>query len=295
MPASDERPSLSSPATVRRLLNEAGHRPSKSLGQNYLIDGNIVRIITEAVQVQPDEPVLEIGPGLGVLTAALLEAGAQVTAIEKDPAMTAHLRHWFENRPIRLIEADALDCRFDELLQNIPKVAANLPYSVGSRILVELIECRYRPQHMVLMLQQEVAERIAAPVGSSAYGPLAVWTGLFYTTRRIKSVSPNCFLPPPKVRSAVLALERRDAPAAAVKHYPRFKAIVKTAFGQRRKKLTSTLRTLPGFPDVPEQLKRALCALEISPDARPAELTVPQWVALADRFPAPASNGLATG
>jgi len=279
------RDKLHSPAVIRRVLAELNHRPSRSLGQNYLIDGNILDLIATAAEITPGEPVLEIGPGLGALTQTLLTAGAAVTAVEKDPAMVRHLCGWFQSPPLNLIQADALKAGLDRLLteHGLRKVVANLPYSVGSRLLVNLTECTHRPQRMVLMLQQEVADRICAEPGGAEYGVLAVLVRLHYRVETVKRVSPRCFLPPPKVWSAVLRFDRLPEPAAIVHDYVFFKTLVKTAFSQRRKKLTSILRNRYPCPDG-IAFTDLLEENGIAADARPEKLTLPQWAALANRL-----------
>ncbi len=270
-------PKLTSPTNIRALLDRLGHRPNKGLGQNYLIDANILGIIVEAANFSSSDRLLEIGPGLGVLTQPLIEAGAEVTAIEKDKTMAAHLREHFP--ALTLIEKDVLDVNLNELFAGgVNKIIANLPYSAGSRFIVNALEARPLPERMVFMMQREVADRLAAAPGGKTYGPLAIWSQLNYDVQNIKNVSPSCFMPKPKVWSAIVRFEKRATSLATVQDYARFKKLVKLCFSQRRKQIGSILRK-----NAPEFLK-PLETVGINPAARPEQITIEQWAALA-RFP----------
>ncbi len=192
-----DTPRLTSPKEVRALLEKLGHRPNKGLGQNFLIDANILDIIASTADIQSGEAVLEIGPGLGALTERILPTAGRVTCIEKDPVMVDYLKSRFSD--FTLIESDALDVDLDALFANgITKVAANLPYSVASRLMVDISECEHRPERMSLTIQKEVADRLVSPPGSKHYGILSILTGAFYTNTLVKKISPTCFLPPPE-------------------------------------------------------------------------------------------------
>jgi 16S rRNA (adenine1518-N6/adenine1519-N6)-dimethyltransferase len=274
----DSEPSigrLSSPSVIRALLDSLGHRPNKGLGQNYLVDANILGRIIDAADIVQEDQLLEIGPGLGALTQVLLASGAPLTAIEKDPTMAAHLRKTFPN--LNLIEDDVLNVDLNELFrQGINKVVANLPYAVGSRFVVNVLETDTLPDRMVYMVQKEVADRMTAPFGSKAYGPLAIWSQLNYSVSTVKKVSPNCFMPPPKVWSAVVKFDKREVPLAEVTDRARFKRLVKQAFTQRRKQIGSILRKM-----MPEFLS-GLDAAGIAPETRPEQISIEQWVSLAE-------------
>jgi len=264
---------LTSPSVIKALLDSLEHRPNKGLGQNYLIDGNILDIIVAAAEIAPSDRLLEIGPGLGALTQALLATEAPLIAIEKDPTMVAHLRTHFH--ALNLLEADVLDVNLNELFAGgINKIVANLPYSVGSRFIVNALEAAPLPEKMVFMVQKEVADRLTAPPGGKAYGPLAIWSQLNYNVKNIKNVSPTCFMPAPKVWSAVVRFEKRPEPLADVPDYARFKKLIKLAFAQRRKQIGSNLRK-----NAPEFFQ-GLEAHGIDPAARPEQLSIPQWAAL---------------
>lgn len=268
---------LTSPKGVLEVLESLGHRPNKSLGQNYLIDANILRIITDAADLQPNDAVLEIGPGLGVLTRQLIGQCRQVTAIEKDPTMAWHLRSELKQAHFSLIEEDALNVDYHPLFEGgVSKVAANLPYSVGSRVLIDLVEATPHVERIVVMLQLEVGDRICAVPSSKHYGIMAILTGLFYETKIAKKVSPTCFMPPPKVWSAVVTLRRRAAPLVELTDYKFFKQLVKSCFTQRRKMVGSLLRKQ--YPDAEAIME----SLGLDPQARPGTISIESWGQLAN-------------
>ena len=268
-------PRLTSPKEVRGLLAQLGHRPNKGLGQNYLIDANILDIIADTADIQPDESVLEIGPGLGALTERILPRAGSVTCIEKDPTMAKYLKSRFSH--FTLIESDALDLDLDALFAGgITKVAANLPYSVASRLMVDIAECEHRPALMSLTIQKEVADRLTAPPGDKHYGMLGILTGVFYENTMVKKISPTCFLPPPKVWSAVVKMKRRDEPVVEREIYPAFKKLVKHSFSQRRKQVGTILNRM-GISPVDELLAEA----GIEHTERPEVIEIERWAALA--------------
>ena len=271
----NQEPKLTSPKEVRALLDRLGHRPNKGLGQNYLIDANILDIIAGTAAIQTDEQVLEIGPGLGALTERIIPKAQSVTCIEKDPTMAGYLKSRFSG--ITLIESDALDVDLNALFENgITKVAANLPYSVASRLMVDIAECGHRPALMSLTIQKEVADRLTAPPGNKHYGMLGILTGVFYENTLVKKISPTCFLPPPKVWSAVVKMERRDTPVVDAAVYPTFKKLVKHCFSQRRKQVGTILKKL-GISPVDEILADA----GIEHAERPEVIEIERWALLA--------------
>jgi 16S rRNA (adenine1518-N6/adenine1519-N6)-dimethyltransferase len=286
-----DEPRLTSPKEVRGVLAQLGHRPNKGLGQNYLIDANILDIIADTAEIQPDESVLEIGPGLGALTERIIPRAKSVTCIEKDETMVKYLKSRFAGsmgvQPMdhgqdardsfELIESDAMDVDLDQLFAGgITKVAANLPYSVASRLMVDIAECAHRPERMSLTIQKEVAERLTSPPGGKHYGVLTVLTGAFYANTMVKKISPTCFLPPPKVWSAVVKMERLSKPVVSTEEYPTFKKLVKHCFSQRRKQIGTTLKKL-GISPVDAILSDA----GIEHTERPEKIGIEQWASLA--------------
>ncbi len=273
--SSNPLPRLTSPSIIKALLDSLGHRPNKGLGQNYLIDSNILGIIIEAARIVPSDQLLEIGPGLGALTQALLATGAKLTAIEKDRTMSSHLREHFQG--LELLDADVLDINLSELFAGgINKIIANLPYSVGSRFIVNALEASPLPERMVFMVQKEVSDRLTAQPGGKEYGPLAIWSQLNYEVKCIKNVSPTCFMPAPKVWSAVVRFEKRATPLAEVTNYERFKKLIKLSFTQRRKQIGSNLRK--NHPEFFQGLEK--CGID--PAARPEQISIKQWAMLAN-------------
>ncbi len=266
---------LTSPKEVRGLLAQLGHRPNKGLGQNFLIDANILDIIADTASILPSENVLEIGPGLGALTERLIPRARTLTCIEKDPTMAEYLKSRLSG--FTLIEQDAMEVDLDSLFeQGITKVAANLPYSVASRLMVDIAECPHRPELMSLTIQKEVADRLTAPPGDKHYGVLGILTGVFYENTLVKKISPTCFLPPPKVWSAVVRMSRRVEPIVDAKTYPTFKQLVKHCFSQRRKQIGTILRKM-GISPVDE----LLADVGIGHSDRPEVIELERWAALA--------------
>ncbi|MEI8206114.1 MAG: 16S rRNA (adenine(1518)-N(6)/adenine(1519)-N(6))-dimethyltransferase RsmA [Kiritimatiellales bacterium] len=266
---------LTSPSIIKALLDSLDHRPNKGLGQNYLIDSNILGIIVAAAEISPTDQLLEVGPGLGALTQVLLTTGAKLIAVEKDQTMVAHLRNHFAE--LELLEADVLDVNLNELFAGgINKIVANLPYSAGSRFIVNALEAAPLPEKMVFMVQREVADRLTAQPGSKTFGPLAIWSQLNYVVKNIKNVSPTCFMPAPKVWSAVVRFKKRAAPLAEVQDYERFKKLIKLCFTQRRKQIGSNLRK--NAPEFFQCLEK--CDIDLA--ARPEQISIEKWVALAN-------------
>lgn len=290
-PAADTRPPHLDAAAVRRTLREAGLRARHSLSQNFLADVDVLDAILAEAAPTPGRRVLEIGPGLGILTGGLLAAGAAVTAVELDRGLAARLRSAFAG-PIelaardaaapgglRLIEGDALDEDLTGLLGPPYDVVANLPYHVTSPVLHRLLEAPPRPSRAVLMVQWEVAERIAAPPGSLSY--LSVFVQAHAAVRVAFRVPPAAFEPEPGVSSAVIVVEPfADGPLEGLSadEIDGLWRLVQAAFRERRKMIHNVLsRQLPiDSARVADALERA----SILPDRRPQTLAVGEWLAL---------------
>jgi 16S rRNA (adenine1518-N6/adenine1519-N6)-dimethyltransferase len=278
------------PEAVRRHLRRHGLEPRRSLSQNHLVDGQVLEGIVSAAGPVPGRSVLEIGPGIGILTGALLRAGAAVTAIEVDRRLVAHLRERFEEALERgarepggpgglvLVAADFLDVPVSELVSSPYDVVANLPYHITSPVLHRLLGGDPRPDRFVLMLQREVAERIAAPPGEMSY--LSVFVQFHATVEVARIVPSASFEPPPEVDSAVLVgvVRPRRLPPDEEDALWR---LVQAGFRERRKMLRNVLsRQLPaiGAGRIGEGLERA----GIAPDRRPQTVSVEEWLALAE-------------
>jgi 16S rRNA (adenine1518-N6/adenine1519-N6)-dimethyltransferase len=249
----------------------------KPLGQHFLIDHNIVRKIVRLAELQPGETVLEIGPGRGILTEALLGASGLVVAVEVDPALCAHLRATLGDRPnFKLVEGDALAYDYAQVPSPF-LVVANLPYYVSTPLLFRLLQERTRVDRMVLMLQAEVAARLAARPGGKDYGVLSVAAQFCCEVRQAFRVPPTCFRPKPQVGSAVVVLTPLLKPRVAVREEARFFKIVRAGFAHRRKALLNSLRD-EGFAAA-----RTVAALEkagIDPHRRAETLSIEEFAAL---------------
>jgi len=271
------------PADVRATLRAAGLRARHALSQNFLADADVLSQILEVADPEPAGRVLEIGPGLGLLTAGLLEGGSSVTAVELDRGLAMFLRERFEepldDGRLRLIEGDALDQDLVTLVQPPYDVVANLPYHITSPILHALLGTPPRPRRLVLMVQREVAERIAAPPGKMSY--LSVFVQYHARVRVAFAVPPGAFEPEPAVESAVIVVEPYDADdRLSAEEEDQLWRLVQAAFRERRKMLHNVLAR-----QLPFDAARVAAALEtagIAPDRRPQTVAVGEWLALKD-------------
>ena len=262
----------------------SGHRPSKRFGQNFLTDHRIINRIIEYLGPNAGETIIEIGPGRGALTAALLEREARVIAIELDNNLVPLLRQRFENIPnFRLVHADALEVDFCNLALPSEKtrIVANLPYNISTAILQRLISQRNCLDEMVLMLQREVVERIQAQVGSSDRGYLSVLIEAYCDTEKLFDVAPGAFQPRPKVWSSVIRLKFRPQFPISVKSEELFWSIVSAGFMQKRKTILNNLRN--ATPSLQEVLKKnggasiVLCKAEVDLQRRAESLSLEEW------------------
>jgi len=276
---------LLGPADLREIAGRLGVRPSKRLGQNFVIEQGTVRKIAALAAVRPDEVVLEVGPGLGSLTLALLEAGpARVVAVEIDGALAGELPATIAARAPRLagrvtvIHADALGVREPDLAGFSPDLlVANLPYNVAVPVLLHLLVALPALARGLVMVQAEVADRICAPPGSRVYGAPSVKVAWFAAARPAGTVPRTVFWPVPNVDSRLVALRRHDPPAVAVGREEVF-AVVDAAFGQRRKTLRAALS---GWAGSAPEAERLLRAAGIDPGARGEALGVAEFARLA--------------
>jgi 16S rRNA (adenine1518-N6/adenine1519-N6)-dimethyltransferase len=262
-------------ADVRRLLDEYGLAPSRARGQNFVVDPNTVRRIARLAGVGPGDRVVEIGAGLGSLTLALAETGASVTAIEVDSGLVPALRSVVEPVGVRVVEGDALRLDWAALLGAQEWVlVANLPYNVATPLVADLLDHVPAIRQMLVMVQREVAERLAAGPGDDAYGAVSVKVAYWATAKVVGRVPATVFLPVPNVESALVRIARRPAPAVGPDVDPDWLfRLVRAGFGQRRKMLRRSLAGLAG-PD-------SFAAAGIRPDARAEELAVEEWGRLA--------------
>ena len=270
-------------ATVRETLRAAGLRARHGLSQNFLVDPDVLEAILAEAQPTAGRRVLEIGPGLGLLTGALLEADAVVTAIELDRDLAELLSGRFatevEDGRLRLIEGDALDHELTRLIEPPYDVVANLPYHITSPILHALLAIPPRPERAVLMVQREVAERVAAPPGRMSY--LSVFVQYHARVRIARRVPPEAFEPAPAVDSAILVIEPftgEDADLLAPDTTDDLWRLVQAGFRERRKMIHNVL--VRQLPIEAPRVGAALEAAGIAPDRRPQTLAVGEWLAL---------------
>jgi 16S rRNA (adenine1518-N6/adenine1519-N6)-dimethyltransferase len=258
---------------IAELLERHGLSPSRALGQNFVADPNTVRRIVRLAGVGPGDPVVEIGPGVGSLTTELAEVGAQVTAVELDRHLVPVLDEVVGPLGVRVVQGDALDLDWARLLAGSERwtLVANLPYNVGTTIVLQLLDEVPAIDRMLVMVQREVGERLAAAPGTSAYGIPSVKVALWATAEVVARVPATVFIPQPKVESVLVRLTRLARPAVEVDH-DALMGLVRKAFGQRRKMLR---RSLSGVVS-PE----AFAAAGVAPDDRPEQLGVAEWGAL---------------
>lgn len=247
---------------LKQFLQRIGAAPRKSLSQNFLIDQNIVKKILRFADIQPGDFVLEIGPGPGALTTALLEAGAHVLAVEKDRLFAEHLP---SHPNLRIISGDILKTELGDVTGW--KVVANLPYHITAPILEKILPLPFAS--ITIMIQSEVADRLAAKPKTPEYSSLTLFASCHAQIVDRFTVSPSCFYPQPKVESTVIRLDPKPLPD------PNPIPWIRRAFQQRRKQLASSLKSIA--PDVGAALHQ--CSLP--PFARPEELSLPEWVSFA--------------
>ena len=263
---------------IRNTLDEESVRLSKALGQNLLHDQNVLRRIAKAADLQEDDQVLEIGPGLGALTEHLLMAVNELTAIEKDQRLHKHLNKRFaDQEKLRLIHHDALKY-FENLEVDWTnwKLVSNLPYSVASPLLVDLAAMPQGPQRLVVTVQWEVGQRLNAKPSSHDYSKLTLLVGCRYQVKEIFKISPHCFFPEPRVDSACITLDRRTKPLFTDELHKPFTTVVKRAFSQRRKMMRKNLKG--GWPE--EKLDAAMTAVNLDSKIRAEKVSMDQFVML---------------
>jgi len=277
-----------SPTATRDLLATLGHTPKRFLGQNFLVDGNIVRKSLELAEVRAGDRVVEVGPGLGTLTTALLEAGAEVWAVEKDRGLHAHLEATLVPRfpsSFHLLEGDAVEHPLaafpsSPAAADAFKIVANLPYAIATPWLDEVLAGPL-PVRLVLMLQQEAAQRYAAQPGSKSFGAISVFLQAAYEIAPGHKVAAACFHPRPDVESHLLHLVRRPVPVV----FPAaFKTLVRGCFQQRRKQIGALLRAR--VPAGHADWRDLLISHGLSEQSRPEEIPIPCWIALSRALPA---------
>jgi len=278
---------LLGPAQIRDLAGRLGVRPTKARGQNFVVDAGTIRRIVRAAGVQPGEHVVEVGPGLGSLTLGLLEAGAHVTAVEIDPVLAralpgtvADVAPGWQDR-LQVITADALEVT--ELPGPPVALVANLPYNVAVPVLLTFLARFPSLDRLLVMVQAEVADRLAAAPGSRTYGIPSAKAAWYADVRRAGSIGRAVFWPVPRVDSALVSFRRHEPPATTATREQVF-AVVDAAFAQRRKTLRAALSGLAGSAPAAEQ---ALVAAGVDPGARGERLAIADFARIAEQLGAP--------
>jgi 16S rRNA (adenine1518-N6/adenine1519-N6)-dimethyltransferase len=265
------------PSQASRLLADHGLSPSRALGQNFVVDPNTVRRIARLAGVGPGDHVVEIGAGLGSLTLALAETGAEVTAVEVDRHLLPVLAEVLaEQAPdVRLVDGDATTLDWAELLAAAPSwtLVANLPYNVATPLVLDLLDDVPAVRRMLVMVQREAGERLAAGAGDDAYGIPSVKVAYHGTAELVGTVGPNVFLPRPRVESVLVAITRHPDGPTVDADPDRLFALVRAGFGQRRKMLRRSLAGLVAT--------EAFAAAGVDPQARAEQLDLAAWARLA--------------
>lgn len=279
---------LYSPKYVREILDKYGFKFSKSLGQNFLIDGNILRKISQGAGITKEDYVLEIGPGIGTLTEELALSAKKVVAVELDDTLLPILDETLKDYPnVEIVHGDILKVDIkkliDERLGGGPiKVVANLPYYVTTPIIARLIEEEYNIESITVMVQKEVAQRMVAPPGNKQYGSITVFVNFYTNPEILMTVPKTVFMPRPKIDSAVIRLKiKKDLPLIDRKA---FFQVVKLAFNQRRKTILNSLSNNPWGLDK-EEIKSLLKRAQIPLDKRAEDLKIEDFIQISETLP----------
>jgi 16S rRNA (adenine1518-N6/adenine1519-N6)-dimethyltransferase len=271
---------------VRAVLGRHGLKPKKSWSQNFLIDQDVLYDIVEAVEWGQVQTVVELGAGIGALSALLARNARRVLAVERDRDLAALLRDEFANDPVvEILEENAATLNFKVLSKRLgekPAVVGNLPYHMATQILFHLLDSGADLSHWVLMFQKELADRLLADPGGRAYGVVSVLVQQRTDIERVRQVEPQAFFPRPRVRSSVLRFWPRAAPRAPVRDWDFFERVVKGAFGQRRKKVRNALLSSFGPRLKGGGLDRALAAAEIDGGLRAEQISIEHFSRLSD-------------
>ena len=266
------------------LVKKYNFKFSKSLGQNFLVDDSVPRDIVLGADVDENDLVIEIGPGVGTLTAQLLKKAKKVVAIELDndliPILTQEMG---DNPKFTLIHNDALKVDFNEIIgeEKSVKLVANLPYYVTTPIIVKLLKENYNFKSLTIMIQKEVAERMNAEPGNKDYGSLSLLVQYYCDTKIVRKVPPQCFIPRPKVDSIVIRLDRLEEPKVKVENEKLFFEIIRNSFNMRRKTLWNGVKNI-GLSK--ENLELAFNEANVDPKRRGETLTIDEFAILSDKI-----------
>lgn len=281
---------LASPKVLKEILAESGFKFSKSLGQNFLIDENVLEKIISGANIDKSTNVIEIGPGFGTLTQRLCQNAKKVVAIEIDKTAIPILKNNLEDFDnINIINDDVLKCDLKKIIKDefgggSVTIAANLPYYITTPIIMHILESRIDAENLCIMIQKEVAERIVAKEGTKDYGALSIAVNYYAVPRMICHVPPSSFIPMPKVSSAVISLDIRKEPPVSVNSEKGFFKVVKAAFAQRRKTLLNALSNSPAIPMAKDEILNVLIECGIDEKRRGETLTLQDFADITNRI-----------
>ena len=281
-------PELANARDTAEIIRKYGFSVQKRFGQNFLIDEHVLDKIIDAAQIDKNDGVIEIGPGLGTMTRRLGELAGKVVAIEIDRQLIPILSDTlFDCDNVKVINADVmktdLKLLIDEEFGDMPvKVVANLPYYITTPIVMNLLEGRLAIDSITIMIQKEVAERMRALPGSKDYGALSLAVGYYADAYIAANVPPNCFMPRPKVGSCVIRLTVLKNPPVSVRDEKQMFALIRGAFNQRRKTLVNAVSNYEGLSFNKDEIEEALKELDLSPSIRGEALDLRQFAALSD-------------
>ena len=273
-------------------MSEYGIKPVKSLGQNFLLDNNTIEKIIDAANITANDLVIEIGPGAGSLTKKLAKRAGNLIAIEIDKKLIPLLNDVMAGvSNFELINADILKIDIkSQILDKYPnytsyKVVANLPYYITTSIIMGILESDNPPSSLIVMMQKEVAERMAAGPGNKTYGSLSVVSGYYCRVKKIMDVSPNCFYPKPAVSSSVIRMDVRDNPEVTIDNERFFFKLIKSAFAQRRKKVSNSISNTLGLNINKIDIEILLEDMGLVADIRAERLSIQDFAVLSNRLP----------
>ena len=277
---------LSNPRETIKVLQETNFTFQKKYGQNFLIDEHVVDKIINAAGIDKDTLVLEIGPGIGTLTQHLAEAANEVAAVEIDDKLIPILENTLSSYSnVRIIHGDILKQDIDAIFNGRPfKIVANLPYYITTPIIMSLLEGRVNAQSITVMIQKEVAQRMEASPGSKAYGALSLAVQYYSEPYLAANVPPNCFMPRPKVGSAVIRLNILEKPPVSVKDEAHMFKLIRAAFNQRRKTLANAVKNFEGLSYERERIEEALRTLGFDERIRGEAMTLEDFARLSDEL-----------
>jgi len=271
--------------TLMQELRSRGASPKRTLGQHFLIDKGVAQKIVRLADLGPEDCVVEIGPGMGVLTFLMIPLVKQVVAVELDQDMADYLRGKGQGMPsLTIVRQDALGFDFAKVARDVGrkiKVVANLPYNISTPVIFRLLENREAVAGITLMLQHEVAQRITAPPGGKDYGPLSIFTQLYTSPKIMMRVPPQAFYPRPKVDSALVRFSILEHPHIAIDDDGFFQKVVRASFAQRRKTMLNALKNSPVSLGSKEEIAEVLEAVGIDPRRRAETLELTEFQRLA--------------